>query len=171
MFSILIWDKSSQHKIQLSSPTFLRRMFCVGRCFPQNDLRQSKQASFFVCKLCSFPAAQKRKQHSTTLARVQGTSKLMGRRRSRVKNSHMPSHSCFPTEQSSTASCSWKPHLVLSSCLRTPAVCNLRRGWEARSKSVKSPSQDTVSHYQMEGQIFWWIKTGPWELDSDFIRC
>lgn len=30
-------------------------------------------------------------------------------------------------------SCSWKPHLALSSCLRTAAVCNLRRGWEARS--------------------------------------
>uniref|UniRef100_A0A8C2SM90 Semaphorin 3G n=1 Tax=Capra hircus TaxID=9925 RepID=A0A8C2SM90_CAPHI len=53
-----------------------------------------------------FSSCPEEEQHSTTLARVQGTSKLTGRRRSRVKNSHMPSHSCFPTEQSSTASCS-----------------------------------------------------------------
>lgn len=33
----------------------------------------------------------------------------------------------------SAASYSWKAHLALSSCLRTPAVCNLRRVWEARS--------------------------------------
>lgn len=52
-----------------------------------------------------------------------------------MKKSHMPSPSCFPTEQSSgdyLHSLLFLKAPLSSEQLRSPAVCNLRRGWEAR---------------------------------------